>query len=407
MKQRNQAASAARQIRFMVGFSVPAKPNVPRARWRMPRRKPARWIFQGRIRVMNIPRLFTLRAVVRVFLGMVVLLISIPVLAKRKDDVVVMKNGDHFTGEIKNLGEGKLSFKSSYMADSVALDWQEVSRIESKDSFIVTFSNGERIVGGIQEPPPDSVERQTLQIQLPDASRQVKHTDVIAIQQNESTFLNQLSGSIDYGMSFTSANKTLSSSLGADVRHLANTNALELSTSSQFNGQSNGASSNRFTFELLNIHKLAQRWGLAGLYTLLKSDEQNLDLRSTYGGGISHTLYQTERTSLVAIGGTLYTREKYNQQGGPGPSRNNAEALLALQASTFRFKTLDFSSHIALLPGLTDAGRVRLNLNSRVQVELVRNFIWVFTLYENHDSVPPVQAPKNDLGITTSLGWKF
>src|SRR5580700_556224 len=47
-----------------------------------------------------------------------------PSLAKRRDDVVVMKNGDRLTGEIKGLQHGELSFKAQYMTGSVRLDWK-------------------------------------------------------------------------------------------------------------------------------------------------------------------------------------------------------------------------------------------------------------------------------------------
>jgi hypothetical protein len=39
--------------------------------------------------------------------------------------------------------------------------------------------------------------------------------------------------------------------------------------------------------------------------------------------------------------------------------------------------------------------------------EIFRNFFWKFSLYENFDSRPPVQTPRNDFGVSTSLGWKF
>ena len=67
---------------------------------------------------------------------------------KRKDDVVIMKNGDKFTGEIKALQYGELTFKSSYMKDDVHLDWKEVKTMESQDTFIVGLSDGKRV------PPP-------------------------------------------------------------------------------------------------------------------------------------------------------------------------------------------------------------------------------------------------------------
>jgi hypothetical protein len=37
----------------------------------------------------------------------------------------------------------------------------------------------------------------------------------------------------------------------------------------------------------------------------------------------------------------------------------------------------------------------------------VRQLFWDFGLYENFDSRPPVNAPRNDVGVTTALGWKF
>jgi len=42
-----------------------------------------------------------------------------------------------------------------------------------------------------------------------------------------------------------------------------------------------------------------------------------------------------------------------------------------------------------------------------LKFELVKDLYLGIRLYENFDSKPPVNAPRNDLGITTSLGWKF
>ena len=44
-----------------------------------------------------------------------------------------MKNGDRFTGEIKGLQHGELSFKASYMKESVVLSWQEVAFVASSE----------------------------------------------------------------------------------------------------------------------------------------------------------------------------------------------------------------------------------------------------------------------------------
>jgi hypothetical protein len=43
------------------------------------------------------------------------LLFSVPLFAREKNDVIVMKNGDRFTCEIKGLSDGVLSVKASYV----------------------------------------------------------------------------------------------------------------------------------------------------------------------------------------------------------------------------------------------------------------------------------------------------
>ena len=69
--------------------------------------------------------------------------------AKRKDDVVIMKNGDSFTGD-----NGELVFKSDYMKDSVHLDWKRVKSLRSKDPYIVSVKDGRRLTGNIERSVP-------------------------------------------------------------------------------------------------------------------------------------------------------------------------------------------------------------------------------------------------------------
>lgn len=331
----------------------------------------------------------------------------LPLMAKRKDDVVIMKNGDRLTGEVKELEHGELVFKSSYMIDSVRLDWNEVKRLESQDQYIVSLTHGRRVSGVLAKTAAADLSGNDVKIVANQSTLQVKQSDVVGIRQHETNFWDQLTGSINYGFSFASANSHVNSSLGASVGYNATKNLIQFNTSSQFDRQSSGGNANRFTFDSQYGRILTPKWIAVGTVSLLKSNQQDLDLRSTYGGGVGRRLLQTNRTSLLVVGGAAYTHEHYFPQPGTKPIRSNGEALLGLQFSTFRFKTLDANSQAFLFPSLTDPGRVRFSSQSNLNIELVRNFYWSFQLYENYDSRPPVAAPKNDLGVTTSLGWKF
>jgi putative salt-induced outer membrane protein YdiY len=239
------------------------------------------------------------------------------------------------------------------------------------------------------------------------SSVKVNPSEVVAIGQRERSFWNQLTGSISYGFDFASGNNATSSSLGADVAFRTTKNSVQLATTSQFSSQTNAENTNRFTFDSQYARMLTNKWLAAGLFSLLKSNQQDLKWRSTYGGGFGRKLVQTDRTSLTVIGGAAYSHESYVPQPGTEPVRNNAESLLGITFSTFRFKTLNLNSQTFLFPSLTDPGRLILSSQSNLRIELVRNFYWSLQLYENHDTRPPINAPKNDLGVTASLGWTF
>ena len=73
------------------------------------------------------------------------LLFALTATAKNVDDVVVLKNGDRMTGEIKGLQRGELRFKADYMAESVRLDWARVQSIESKTTFMIWLVDGKLV----------------------------------------------------------------------------------------------------------------------------------------------------------------------------------------------------------------------------------------------------------------------
>ncbi len=340
-----------------------------------------------------------------VILIVLMCMLTLQALGKRKDDVVVMKNGDRFTGEIKGFDHGELLFKCDYMTDSVRLDWQRVATLESKDSYIVLLTDGDRIIGKIAKVGVVAQRGGEFQIDAGGKAVIVNPDDVIGMQQRETSFWNQLTGSISYGLNFSSDNTSVASSMGATVAYHTAKNSVELTASSQTNLVSEGRNTNRFTFDTEYTHMLTRKWMAAAITSLLKSNQQELDLRSTWGGGIGRRLVQTNRTSITAQGGIVYTHERYNV--GAEPVRQNIESLLGISFSTFRLKTLDVSSKTMLLPSFSEPGRIRLNSQSNLRIEIVRNFYWDLQLYENFDSRPPITAPRNDFGLTTSVGWKF
>src|SRR5215472_17818549 len=73
---------------------------------------------------------------------LLLLLLAAPLLARDSTDVIVMKNGDHLTGEIKGLSEGVLYISMQYILGTSQVQWSKVDHIESKQLFLVKTEDG-------------------------------------------------------------------------------------------------------------------------------------------------------------------------------------------------------------------------------------------------------------------------
>src|SRR5215469_13603157 len=70
------------------------------------------------------------------------LLFALPLFARESTDVIVMKNGDHLTCEIKGLNAGTLFVSLPYAIQTLSVDWSQVAKLESKQLFIVKTEGG-------------------------------------------------------------------------------------------------------------------------------------------------------------------------------------------------------------------------------------------------------------------------
>lgn len=322
------------------------------------------------------------------------------------EDVVVLKNGDRMTGEIKGLQRGELRIKSDYMAEAVRLDWSKVESLESKSTFMIWLVDGKLVTDVMRLVPTKSSEVANFVIGNSQQKIRVHQLDVIRITPADRGFWRRLEGSIDFGMSFTSGNDQYQTQLTATTTYRTGAHSFTASVDSAFSGQTEGTSitRNQFTFDYRR--QLNERWYVGGLVDLLRSDQQSLRLRTTAGGLIGRNLKQTERTRLSVFGGLVGAREHYTALVGK-PQTTNADGLVGLDFFTFRFSRTDIRSRLSVFPSLTTPGRMRFQTTSDLRIKIVKDLWWGFHLYESFDSKPPVAADKNDLGVSTSVGWKF
>src|ERR1700757_1635777 len=85
-------------------------------------------------------------------LGFIVFFLTAPLFAWEKTDILVMKNGDHMTCEIKGLDSGVLYVSFDYIDGTASVDWSKVARLESQQLFVVKTEDGTVYTGLIRTP---------------------------------------------------------------------------------------------------------------------------------------------------------------------------------------------------------------------------------------------------------------
>jgi hypothetical protein len=55
----------------------------------------------------------------------------------RNTDVIIMKNGDHLTGEIKGLNTSVLYMSLEYILGTSSIEWSDVAHLDIKQLFVL------------------------------------------------------------------------------------------------------------------------------------------------------------------------------------------------------------------------------------------------------------------------------
>ena len=329
----------------------------------------------------------------------------IPAKAK-STDLVIMKNGDRLTGEVKKLESGILYFKVPYVADSIQLDWLQVESVKAANTYQVVLKDGSHLAGTVTKVPTKGAPGMDFDIQTEGRTERVAGNDVIIIERMKRNFWRQLVGSIDFGSDFTSGNSQTSVTSDVNLSYSATKWTAGTSFTSSFSGQSGGSQTNLLELQTIGERFMGRNSSLLGLVDFLHSSQQDLQLRSTLGGGYSKYVFRTNRNLFRWILGAAYAHETFVSSAAR-PSDQNVEALVGSQYQLLQFNRYNLQSELLVYPGLSDAGRVRATAKATLNVKLPNNFYTNLQFWENYDSSPPINAKKSELGISSGIGWTF
>jgi hypothetical protein len=318
-----------------------------------------------------------------------------------RTDVIVLRNGDHITGEVVQMRQGKLQVKTDD-AGTLSIEWDTVASVTTAASYDVTMRDSRRLFGRLRPAAAGS-----LDLVADDGSvTTIGTADIVWFAQIKNTFWSRFEGSFDLGGSYTRSSGIADVALDAGTQYRRPSYRYSADFSTNLTRQEGGESTSRYSLKLNYTKFLSNQWFVSPFALF----ESNRDLGFTFRGSgalsVGRYVLQSNRAEVMLAGGMSAGRENPVDSS----SVTNVDALGVFNVSIFTYDypttRIDFSTLV--FPSLDDPGRVRINADGKIKRELFKDFFVGVSAYDAFDSKPKsAEARRNDFGGALSFGWSF
>jgi len=338
---------------------------------------------------------------IRLLLAATILLFpAIPVFAA-KTDVVVLRNGDHVTGEVKQLSRGQLKLSTDDVG-TVYVEWDKIASVTTALEYEVVTTSGDRHVGTLA---PGSVTELKV-VASNGTETMLAFLDVVSFAPIKEGFLERIDGTLDVGGSYTKSSGVGELMVDLDAAYRRPSYKMFPDFESTLTSQSVEGTTSQFTLQSGYMHFRGDGWIVSPFAYVAR----NVDLGFSLGTSAVLTLGRyVERSNrsetLVAFGGAAGREALID-----GRTIHHIAAAARVATSFYRYDSPKTAFDLSLLvfPELNRLGRVRGFAHVKVKRELVKDLIVAVTVYDTFDSQPQVDGvSRNDVGTGLSIGWTF
>ena len=342
------------------------------------------------------------------------LFFSTSIFARDKTDVLVMKNGDRMTCQIKGLESGVLYVSFDYIDGTTSVEWAKVARLESNELFIVKTEDGSVYTGRLNT--AESAAGRPVQIkivEIPEGEAPEKEVvfdspQIVSIVETSDKFWRRFNGELSFGVIYSKGNDSTQYTLGSQTMYLRERWSAEANLNSNLSSSTGTSASTRNSLDLSAKRLLPwNKYFYSGLGSFLQSSAQGIKLQTSVGGGLGRYFKDTNRSKISLLGGLSWQSTDYHPGLVPVNRQNLVAAVIAADINAFRFDKTNLSVVATLFPALSEPGRVRFNTNASYYIKLFSNLSWNVSFYGSWDNRPPPGLSGSDYGTSSGLSWTF
>jgi len=327
---------------------------------------------------------------------------TLPASAAPKTDIVIFKNGDKLTGEIKSLRRGRLNLNTD-ATGTIGIEWKKIAKVVSSQNVQVETSSGARYFGHLGTTDKDS----RVVVETADGPQMLDAARVIMMTPIENNLRNAFDIDMFVGYNFAKAGGVKQATVGADVKYRTRRRIIAVAASTTVNDSNDQDASKRSNISFDYQRLWQKRWFVNGNLNMDQNDELGLNLRTSLGGGGGRYLIQSDHVLLSTQAGLQFSRENLIAEQ---EDTDSLEATTGVNWDWFLFDApeLDWSTSFRVFPNLSDWGRVRAELDTDLKWELFNDLKWGISIYSSYDNRPQSGVGQtSDYGVNTTLTYDF
>jgi Holliday junction resolvase len=323
--------------------------------------------------------------------------------ARPKIDVIVLKNRDRVTCEIKSLSRGKLEVKTDSM-DKVYIEWADIAALASPAYFHVTASDGSFYFGSLEIADSTNnlrVESDTTIVTLPALT-------VVEIAPIERSFLSRNKGSVEVGFNYAKSTDVAEFYFDFSDRYRSRRNIVDVGINTTLTSQSDPEETKRKGAIGAAYYRILPRSITVSVGAKAERNDE-LDVKRRILGRFSAGYDQiatNQNTLLLAAGLAVNSETSYSTD----ETTTSLEGVLYANYSAFQYNTpkISLDAITSVYPSITEQGRVRFELTLEVRKEIIADLFFELEFYYDYDNKPASGGETSrDYGIRTSLGYTW
>lgn len=318
-----------------------------------------------------------------------------------KTDLLILRNGNNITGEIKELKFGKLEYSTDDIG-TISVEWDKVVFLKSIHTFEFETEEGIKYFGAVDT----DTTLNNIVVVTEEGEVSLPFLEVVVIRPIKSTFWTRMDGSwVSVGFSYTKASEIGQLNTNGELKHRTPKYESNLFLNSTFTWQEDEETTKRNSLSTRTIRILKNWWLLGSRAALEQNTELGIDMRLLAGAGGGRFLVHTNSAQLGIIAGLQFSQEWIPEQVNSEP---NLEGAATIRYQMYRYDSPKHNVNVAfdIFPNLTPVGRIRSDFSMTLRWELVSDLFWDLYFYRSYDSESP-SGSSSDFGVVVSIGWEY